>query len=37
LNLFAGVKAIMILNNEAVAAEFKQRQPRRRRRRRPAW
>jgi predicted Zn finger-like uncharacterized protein len=37
LNLFAGVKAIMILNNEAVAAEFKQRRPRRRRRRRPTW
>ena len=34
LNCVAGVKAIMVLNNEAVAAEFKRRQPRRRKRRR---
>ena len=34
LNCVAGVKAIMVLNNEAVAAEFKRRGPRRRKRRR---
>lgn len=34
LNLFAGVKAILVLNNEAVAAEFETRRPRRRKRRR---
>ncbi|MCI0684865.1 MAG: zinc-ribbon domain-containing protein [Gemmataceae bacterium] len=36
LNSFAGIKAIVVLNNEAVSAEFDQRKPRRRKRRRRA-